>query len=127
MLPVLAVDHLQGAPTRGIPELGNATLLRWNPALAAGALDLLMLEVLLAGYHRLRAREVPALPGRHVVSWTPDLPTLLALQRQAPDVVEVCHPGHALPKTARARSCWSCRGVKPARVDGAASRLLIGS
>lgn len=99
MLPVLAVDHLQGAPTRGIPELGNATLLRWNPALAAGALDLLMLEVLLAGYHRLRAREVPALPGRHVVSWTPDLPTLLALQRQAPDVVEVCHPGHALPKT----------------------------
>lgn len=97
--PVLAVDHLNAAATRGIPELGNATLIRWQPERALETVDLLMLEVLLGSYHRLRAREVPPAEGRHVISWTPDLATLLALQRAAgPGLAEVAYPGHALPE-----------------------------
>jgi hypothetical protein len=98
--PLLAVDALAGAPTRSIPELGNATLIRWTPEATMEIVDLLMLEVLLAGYHRLRARRVPRAPGRHAISWTPDLPTVLMLQRAAKTpIAEICHPGHGLPES----------------------------
>jgi len=98
--PVLVVDALQSTPSRSIPELGNATVVRWSAEGALAAVDLLMLEVLLGSYHRLRARRIAPKDGRHVISWTPDLPTLLSLQRQADDAVtEVVYPGHALPQT----------------------------
>lgn len=100
--PLLVVDDLQSAPTRSIPELGNATLIRWTPERALSTVDLLMLEVLLGSYHRLRARTVPAGPERHVIAWTPDIPSLLALLRTArTPVCEVVYPGHALPRTER--------------------------
>ncbi|HZJ66599.1 MAG TPA: TIR domain-containing protein [Kofleriaceae bacterium] len=98
--PVLVVDALESAPTRSIPELGNTTLVRWVPAGAIATLDLLMLEVLLGNYHRLRARRIAAAPGRHVISWIPDVPTLLELQRAAGGrIAEVVYPGHGLPRT----------------------------
>ena len=98
--PVLVVDALQSAPSRSIPELGNATVVRWSSEGALGTVDLLLLEVLLGSYHRLRARRIAPKAGRHVISWTPDLPTLLSLQRQAGEAVaEIVYPGHALPQT----------------------------
>lgn len=101
--PVIVVDALHSAPTRSIPELGNATLVRWTEAGALHIVDLLMLEVLLNSYHRLRARRIEPKPGRHVICWTPDVPTLLALQREAEmaklPLAEVIYPGHALPQT----------------------------
>jgi hypothetical protein len=97
--PLLVVDALKEAPTRNIPELGNATLVRWLPERALETVDLLMLEVVLTSYHRLRARRVPQAPGRHVIAWTPDLSTLLALQRAAGDRLgEVAYPGYRLPQ-----------------------------
>jgi hypothetical protein len=98
--PVLAVDALRSAPTRSIPELGNATVVRWSAEAALGIVDLLMLEVLLSSYHRLRARQIEPTDSRQVISWTPDVPTLLSLQQQADQIVqEVAYPGHALPAT----------------------------
>ena len=98
--PVLVVDALQSAPSRSIPELGNATVVRWSSEGALGTVDLLMLEVLLGSYHRLRARRIEPAAGRHVISWTPDVPTLLSLQRLAGEAVaEIVYPGHALPET----------------------------
>lgn len=98
--PVLVVDALESAPTRSIPELGNTTLVRWVPAGAIATLDLLMLEVLLGNYHRLRARRIAGARGRHVISWMPDVPTLLELQREAGGRIdEVVYPGHGLPRT----------------------------
>jgi hypothetical protein len=101
--PVVVVDALQSLPTRSIPELGNATLVRWTEAGALRIVDLLMLEVLLGSYHRLRARRIEAKEGRHVISWTPDVPTLLALQHESAKaqlpLSEVIYPGHALPQT----------------------------
>jgi hypothetical protein len=98
--PVLVIDALRSKPSRCIPELGNATIVRWSPEGALGIVDLLMLEVLLGGYHQLRARQVASLDGRQVISWTPDVPTLLSLQQQAGEIVQqVVYPGHALPET----------------------------
>ena len=98
--PVLVVDALKSSPSRSIPELGNATVVRWSPEGALATVDLLMLEVLLGSYHRLRARRIQPANGRHVISWTPDVPTLLSLQHQAGEPVkEVVYPGHALPQT----------------------------
>lgn len=100
--PFLVVDHLTGAPTRNIPELGNATAVRWEPSRALATIDLLMLEVVLSSYHRLRARLVPPKSGRHVIAWSPDATSLLALQRVAEErIKEVVYPGHALPETER--------------------------
>lgn len=97
--PLLVVDSLKCAPTRNIPEFGNALLVRWAPDSALSIIDLLMLEVLLVGYHRLRAGAVPSAPGRHVISWTPDLPTLLALKQAARTTIrEIVYPGHELPQ-----------------------------
>lgn len=98
--PMLVVDTLASAVTRNIAELGNASSVRWRPENALSAVDLLMLEVLLSGYHLLRARNVAPRPGRQVISWPPDVPTLLALQREAGEALdEVVYPGHALPLT----------------------------
>jgi hypothetical protein len=98
--PMLVVDTLAAAVTRNIPELGNASSVRWRPENALSAVDLLMLEVLLSSYHLLHARGVAPRPGRQVISWPPDVPTLLALQREAGEAFdEVVYPGHALPLT----------------------------
>jgi hypothetical protein len=98
--PVLVVDALKSDPTRSIPELGNATVVRWSPEGALGVVDLLMLEVLLSSYHRLRARQIEPADGRHVISWAPDVPTLLSLQYHAKHTMrEIAYPGHALPET----------------------------
>jgi hypothetical protein len=98
--PVLVIDALNSKPSRCIPELGNATVVRWSAEGALGMVDLLMLEVLLGAYHRLRARQIEPAEGRQVISWTPDVPTLLSLQQQAGEIVQqVAYPGHALPET----------------------------
>jgi len=100
--PLLVVDHLSHAATRTIPELGNSTVVRWQPERALDTVDLLMLEILLGSYHRLRARQVPSEAGRHVISWTPDAVSLLALRRCAGERIdEVVYPGNALPETER--------------------------
>jgi hypothetical protein len=97
--PVLAVDSLKSAPTRNIPELGNAVLVRWTPEGGLSIVDLLMLEVLLGSYHRLRARAVPSAEGRHVISWSPDVLTLMSLKRALPTPIrEIVYPGYALPQ-----------------------------
>jgi hypothetical protein len=98
--PVLVVDALTSTPSRSIPELGNATVVRWSPERTLETVDLLMLEVLLGSYHRLRARRIKEEKGRQVISWTPDLPTLSSLLRQIDEpVTEIVYPGHALPQT----------------------------
>lgn len=100
--PLLAVDALKEMPSRNLLELGNAPVVRWQPDQALHAVDLLMLEVLLSSYHRLRARQVPPAEGRHVISWTPDAISLLQLQREAGTAVdEVVYPGDALPEVER--------------------------
>ena len=98
--PVLVVDALTSTPSRNIPELGNATVVRWSAERTLETIDLLMLEVLLGSYHRLRARRITGAKGRHVISWTPDLPTLSSLLGQIGEpVTEIVYPGHALPQT----------------------------
>ncbi len=113
--PLLVVDQLDRAPTRSIAELGSATVVRWQPEQALQTVDLLMLEVLLGSYHRLRARQIPPAPGRQVIAWAPDPVTLLSLLRAAGiddgdgdgdsgdgrAVDEVVYPGHALPQADR--------------------------
>lgn len=100
--PLLVVDNLSHRVTRTIPELGNATVVRWQPERALETVDVLMLEILLSSYHRLRARRVPPVGGRHVISWTPDAISLLELQRAASEPVEeVLYPGYALPEAER--------------------------
>jgi len=97
--PVLVVDGLEGSRTRCVPEFGNVPIVRWRKDAAAEVLDSLVLELLLSAYHRLRARAVSDDVGRHVISWVPDLPTLLELvcHRDAGDMRELVYPGHGIP------------------------------
>jgi hypothetical protein len=98
--PLLVVDNRKEMPTHGIPGLANATFVRWLPERALATVDLMMREVMLRSYHRLRACRVPQASGRHVISWTPDLTTLLFLQRAASGALsEVAYPGCHLPET----------------------------
>lgn len=97
--PVLVVDGLVGAETRAVPEFGNVPMVRWDPARADEILDALLLEVLVSAFHRLRARAIAARPGRQVISWVPDLPTVLELARHpsCQPLKELVYPGHGLP------------------------------
>ncbi len=124
--PLLVVDQLTGSPTRNIPELGNATAVRWEPGRALDTIDLLMLEVVLNSYHRLRARLVKPTPGRHVINWAPDPTSLLALQRAAEEpIAEVVYPGNALPEVERRTLAHLFPKIALRTFEDAASTCLL--
>ncbi len=106
MSPTLVVQTMRGpALSRTIAELGTSPCVRWDPGREAAIVTTLLREVLLAAFHLGLARQVPPAPGRVVINWRPDIPSLRSLQTQWPrggpdpsPLREVVYPQQSTPR-----------------------------
>lgn len=100
--PVVVVDALEEtALTPGIPELGNATLIRWSEQVidqAEQIVTVVLRDALLASYHAAVGRTMPADPASIVLNWLPDPTTLLSIPRirAANAELRVFYPGRGM-------------------------------
>ncbi len=107
--PVVAVDALEKEFTTAIPELGSVPTRRWSSEIATEILDRLVLERLLTECHARIAASLEQKPGRHFITWSPDLPTIASLlaEVRAGDadkgITEVAYSGHGLRQSEIAR------------------------
>lgn len=100
--PVLVVDALDGGSlTSGIPELGNAPLIRWADAFPdqeEQVVTTVLRDVLLATFHSAVGRTITDAPDRIVLNWLPDPTTLLHIPRvrEAQQDLHLFYPGRGL-------------------------------
>lgn len=100
--PVLVVDALEGGTrTPGIPEFGNAPLIRWSedvPDQEEQIVTTVLRDALLASYHAAVGRLMRDAPDRIVLNWVPDPTTLLQIPRvrKADEELEILYPGRGL-------------------------------
>lgn len=100
--PMLVVDALEpGARTVGIPETGNATLIRWSdesPDLEEQIVTTVLRDALLAAFHSSLGRSLPPVPNSVILNWLPDPTTLLHMPavRDGSKEVTVVYPGRGL-------------------------------
>lgn len=103
--PTLVVTAMSGGLTRTIPEIGNLPSIHWVPGREQYILDLLLLEVLLASYHRLNAQSIVHRSGRHVISWVPDPISVMELaatcRAEGLELNELVYPGHGISAAER--------------------------
>lgn len=106
MNPTLVVQTMRGPElSRTIAELGTTPCIRWDAGREATIVTTLLREVLLAAYHLGLAKQVPPAPGRVVINWRPDIPSLKLLQTQwpisdpnTPPLREVVYPQPSVPR-----------------------------
>jgi len=100
--PVLVVDALEGGGrTLGIPEFGNARIMRWSDddeGQEEHIVTTLLRDALLASYHSSVGRLAQDAVNRIVLNWVPDPTTLLQIPRvrDAKEDLEVLYPGRGL-------------------------------
>lgn len=100
--PVLVVDALDGTrATRGVPELGNAPMIRWDEAVrdqAEQVVTMVLRDALLASYHDAVAATIADRPDRVLLNWVPDPTTLLHVTAAYParQPLEIVYPGRGL-------------------------------
>ncbi|WP_298826315.1 toll/interleukin-1 receptor domain-containing protein [uncultured Piscinibacter sp.] len=100
--PMLVVDALEpGARTVGIPEMGNATLIRWSddaPDLEEQIVTTVLRDALLAAFHSSLGRSLASAPDSVILNWLPDPTTLLHIPvvRDASIEATVVYPGRGL-------------------------------
>ncbi len=106
--PMVVVEALEGgSQTPGIPEIGNATLIRWSdePVDPAAQLHqseqivtIALRDVLLAAFHSALGRTMPDEADCIVLNWLPDPTTLLHIPRvrAASEELRVLYPGRGL-------------------------------
>jgi hypothetical protein len=99
--PTLVVDALEGgSATQGIAELGNASLIRWSDTVhdqEEQIVTTLLRDVMLAAFHSAVGKAVRDEPGRIILNWLPDPPTLLHIPRvRANEALSVLYPGRGL-------------------------------
>jgi SLOG cluster2/TIR domain len=114
--PIVVVNALEsGAQTTSIPEIGNATVIRWSseePPEEQPQRSLIpervqqeeqivttvLRDTLLASFHSALGRCLRAGPEQIVINWLPDSTTLLHIPRvrDRHDEVEVLYPGRGL-------------------------------
>lgn len=95
--PVFILEHLSGAATRSMLEVGNAPIARWDPARATEVVDEFLREILFSEVNRARARLVNADASVQVIHWIPDTWTLLQVLSRAGPVKQIAYPGDGLP------------------------------
>lgn len=100
--PVLVVDALDDAGrTTGLPELGNAPIIRWSDGdqdQEEQIVTTLLRDALLGAYYAMIGESLVA-TGRVVINWNPDPTTLLQVsdvQNAYRTGLEVLYPGRAL-------------------------------
>lgn len=100
--PVVVVDALDGgARTSGIPELGNAPLIRWADEVQEQeeqVVTTLLRDAMLAAFHTAVGRTLPEAADAIVLNWLPDPTTLLHIPRVrlANEELRVFYPGRGL-------------------------------
>lgn len=100
--PMVVVDALApGARTVGIPETGNATLIRWSddaPDLEEQIVTTVLRDAMLAEFHSALGRSLVSTPDSLVLNWLPDPTTLLHIPavREGARAVTVVYPGRGL-------------------------------
>jgi hypothetical protein len=101
LAPVLVVDSLEsGKETVGIPELGNAPVIRWAaevPDQEEQIVTMLMRDTLLAAFHTAVGRRIEADQDNVVINFLPDPNTLLRIAQANEGRSFVVHyPGRGL-------------------------------
>jgi hypothetical protein len=101
--PVLLVDALNpDDATRGIPELGNAPIIRWSDQITDQAeriVTAVLREALLASIHTAAGKAIHKHGGDNdvIINWLPDPTTLQQVTRDRPGVELVVHyPGRGV-------------------------------
>ena len=101
--PVVVVEAIEGGGrTAGIPELGNAPLIRWDdtvPEQEEQIVTTLLRDAMLAAFHGALGRTLPEQPDRIILNWLPDPTTLLHIPRvraTAAGELKVFYPGRGL-------------------------------
>jgi hypothetical protein len=100
--PIVVVDALApGGQTAGIPEMGNATHIRWADTQddqEAEIVTMVLRDALLAAFHSALGRSIAGDPNRIVINWLPDPTTLLHIPRVRDGAleVEIAYPGRGL-------------------------------
>lgn len=100
--PSVVVDALDGGTsTLGIPEFGNAPMIRWADETkdqAEQVVTTVLRDSLLAAFHAAVGWTVPDEPDCIVLNWLPDPTTLLHIPRvrAANEELRVCYPGRGL-------------------------------
>jgi hypothetical protein len=99
--PVLVVDAIEGVKeTPGIPELGNAPILRWTadaPDHEERIVTMVLRDALLAELHMALARHRPSDRSNAVINWLPDPISVLPIVRGSRKHLTIHHPGRSLP------------------------------
>lgn len=101
--PVLVVDAMEpGTRSVGLPEMGNAPLLRWSPDLPdqeEQIVTTILRDSLLAAFHAGLGRTMPDERDCIVLNWVPDATTLLQIPKvqAARNELRVFFPGRSLP------------------------------
>ena len=99
--PVVVVEAIEGGGrTAGIPELGNAPLIRWAdtvPDQEEQIVTALLRDATLAAFHSAVGRSLPEGPDRIILNWLPDPTTLLHIPRvrNTPELTAF-YPGRGL-------------------------------
>lgn len=100
--PVVVVDALEsGAHSGGIPEFGNAPLIRWSDEIEnqeEQIVTTVLRDALLAAFHRGLGRTMPDEADCVVLNWVPDPTSLLHIPRVRSGVeqLRVFYPGRGL-------------------------------
>jgi TIR domain len=99
--PVVVVEAIEGGGrTTGIPELGNASLIRWAdtvPDQEEQIVSALLRDAMLAAFHSAVGRTLPEGPDRIILNWLPDPTTLLHIPRvRDTSELKVFYPGRGL-------------------------------
>lgn len=105
MNPVLVVDALtDGDITSGVPEVGNATIVRWSNTEAdheEKIVSMLMRDVLLGEFYAMKGLSKDGESDSVVINWFPDPTSLLRLTRLLKgreELKKVIYPGLGLSK-----------------------------
>jgi hypothetical protein len=99
--PTVVVDALDDASqTPGIPELGNAPLIRWSDKVSDQAeqiVTIVLRDSLLGSFHSSVGRTILTGPDCIVLNWLPDPTTLLHIPRvREKQPLRIVYPGRGL-------------------------------
>jgi hypothetical protein len=99
--PVVVVEAIEGGGrTAGIPELGNASLIRWAdtvPDQEEQIVTALLRDAMLAAFHGAVGRTLQEGPDHIILNWLPDPTTLLHIPRVRDTTeLKVFYPGRGL-------------------------------
>ena len=102
MNPTVVVDALEGgAHSTGIPELGNAPVIRWSDQTVEQeeqVVTFVLRDALLSAFHAAVGRTMPNEQDCIVLNWLPDPGTLLQIPRvrAGAEELRVIYPGRGL-------------------------------